>query len=108
MIQTLSNGHLKAFTADKGEPLLDVALPLGAGTGPPMTYMLDGKQYIAVFAGTGTLGFGRGFGGRGAGRGAAPQEPTAAAAQSGNNAPPAPVKPVVNNNPKLLVYAVPE
>ncbi len=94
VIQTLLNGHLKAFTADKGEPLLDLELPLHAGTGPPMTYMVDGKQYIAVFAGTGTPpGFGRG-------RGPA-QEPTAAAA-----APlPAPATP--NNNPKLLVYAVP-
>jgi hypothetical protein len=112
VIQTLSSGHLKAFTADKGEQLLDLALPVSAGTGPPMTYMLDGKQYIAVMAGTGASGFGRGRGGRGAGRGgagggappagAAPLEPTAAAAQTGNNTPaPAAV------NPKLLVYAVP-
>jgi hypothetical protein len=111
----MSNGHLKAFTADKGEQLLDLAMPLNSGTGPPMTFMLDGKQYIAVFAGTGQMGFGRGPG-RGAAPGApgrgpvAPQEPTAAAAaaQSGNTAPPpAPVTPVVNNNPKLFVYAVP-
>jgi PQQ-dependent dehydrogenase (methanol/ethanol family) len=111
VFQTLANGHLKAFTADKGEQLLDLTLPLTAGTGPPMTYMLDGKQYIAVFAGTGTMGFGRGPG-RGAGpggpgRGAAPQEPTAAAAQAGNNAPPAPAASLTNNNPKLFVYAVP-
>jgi quinohemoprotein ethanol dehydrogenase len=116
VIQTLSNGHLKAFTADKGEPLLDMQLPVNAGTGPPMTYMLDGKQYIAVMAGTGSLG--RGGPGRGAGRGdpgrgvppatgAAPPEPTTAAAQGGNNVPPAPAGPVADNNPKLLVYAVP-
>ena len=55
VIQTLSNGHMKAFTADKGEQLLDIALPLSSGVGPPMTYMLDGKQYIAVMAGTGPL-----------------------------------------------------
>lgn len=115
VLQTLSNGHLKAFTADKGEQLLDLELPLRAGTGPPMTFMLDGKQYIALFAGTGTMGFGRGPGGgrgagrNGAGRAAAPQEPTAAAAaaQSGNNAAPAPIPNAPNNNPKLLVYAVP-
>jgi hypothetical protein len=92
VIQTLSNGHLKAFTADKGDLLLDVELPLRAGVGPPMTYMLDGKQYIAVMAGTGAVGRGRGRGG--------PAEPTAAAAQ-------APTAPVANVNPKLLVYAVP-
>jgi quinohemoprotein ethanol dehydrogenase len=119
VFQTIGNGHLKAFTADKGEPLLDITLPLTSGVGPPMTYMLDGKQYIAVMAGTGT--FGRGGGGRGAGPGgagrgvpppaAAPPsvEPTAAAAQAANTAPPAPapVAVVTNNNPKLLVFAVP-
>jgi hypothetical protein len=86
--------------------------------------MLDGKQYIAVMGGTGAI-FGRGGGGgggRGAGPGGAgvpgrgappapgavPTEPTAAAAQGGNNvAPqPAPVGTGANNNPKLLVYAV--
>jgi PQQ-dependent dehydrogenase (methanol/ethanol family) len=122
VIQTLPNGHMKAFTADKGEPLLDLQLPLTAGTGPPMTFMLDGKQYIAVMAGTGTLGFGRGPGGPGPGgpggpgrgtppAGAAPPEPTAAAAQAQavNGAPsaPAPAPAAVNNNPKLFVYAVP-
>jgi PQQ-dependent dehydrogenase (methanol/ethanol family) len=120
VIQTLSNGRLKAFTADKGEQLLDTALPVSSGVGPPMTYMLDGKQYIAIMGGTGATG--RGGGGRGAaggptgggpGRGAPPAgaaplvEPTAAAAQAGNNVPPAPAAALTNNNPKLLVYAVP-
>ena len=114
VIQTLSNGHLKAFTADKGEQLLDMALPLNSGAGPPMTYMFEGKQYIAVMAGTGA--FGRGFGGGGGrgrgpgapggrGPGAPPAEPTAAAAR-GDFAPPQPPA-GANNNPKLLVYAVP-
>ena len=109
VIQTLGNGRMKAFTADKGEQLLDMALPLSAGVGPPMTYMLDGKQYIAVMGGTGASGRGgRGGGGPGAPpAGPAPLEPTAAAAQSGNNVPPAPVAPAINNNPRLLVYAVP-
>src|SRR5262245_37342782 len=126
VIQTLGNGHMKAFTADKGEQLLDMTLPVNAGVGPPMTFMFDGKQYIAVMGGTGQRGFGGaggGGGGRGAGGrggaggpergappadGAAPQEPTAAAAQRGNNPPPAPAPaaPGTNNNPKLLVYAV--
>jgi len=117
VIQTLNNGRMKAFTADKGEQLLDLALPLSSGVGPPMTYMLDGKQYIAVMAGTGAQGRGGfGGGGRGAGRGtgpgrgapagAAPFEPTAAAAQGGNNVPPGSAASVANNNPKLLVYAV--
>jgi hypothetical protein len=117
VIQTLGNGHMKAFTADKGEQLLDMAMPLTSGFGPPMTYMLDGKQYIAVMGGTGTpqRGGGGGRGGaQGAGRGAPPAgapatEPTTAAAQRGNNPPPAPAPAgaPTNNNPKLFVYAVP-
>ncbi len=103
VIQTLGNGHLKAFTADKGEPLLDIALPVSSGVGPPMTYMLDGKQYIAVMGGTGAVGRGGPAGGAGGqGKGAPPAEPTAAAAQ-GKVAP----APVTNNNAKLMVYAVP-
>jgi hypothetical protein len=104
VIQTLSNGRLKAFTADKGESLLDIALPLTAGVGPPMTYMLDGRQYIAVMAGTGAPP-------RGPRPGAPPPaaEATAAAAQAGNAPLPAlvPATPAVNTNPKLLVYAIP-
>jgi PQQ-dependent dehydrogenase (methanol/ethanol family) len=120
VIQTLSGGQLKAFTADEGKQLLDLKLPVNAGTGPPMTFMLDGKQYIAVMGGTGAAGRGGGGGGGGGGRGGAgapgrgappaagaPQEPTAAAAQGGNNPPPAAAPAPTNNNPKLLVYAVP-
>ena len=116
VFQTLGNGRLRAYTADKGEQLLDMALPLTSGTGAPMTYMLDGKQYIAVMAGTG--GGARGGGGGGGGRGARgpapapPAEATAAAAQAGNNAPPAPAPAAAgqaapNNNPRLFVYSIP-
>src|SRR5262245_6715219 len=99
VIQTTPQGRLRAYTADKGEQLLDIALPITAGVGPPMTYQLDGKQYIAVMAGTGNMG-GRGGGGGGGGgnrgnrggNGGAgqPQEPTAAAANAANNIPPVP------------------
>jgi hypothetical protein len=102
VLQTMANGRLKAFTADKGEQLLDIALPVTSGVGPPMTYMLDGKQYIAVMGGTGQSGFG---GGGGKGKGAPQQEATAASAK-GKEAQPVPLA-GTNNNPKLLVYAVP-
>ncbi len=98
VFQTLGNGRLKAFTADKGEPLLDLALPVTSGVGPPMTYMFEGKQYIAVMGGTGAPQ------GRGGGKGAPPQEATAAAAK-GKDAP-TPLPPA-NTNARLLVYAVP-
>jgi hypothetical protein len=124
VIQTTPNGRLRAYTADKGEQLLDIALPLTSGVGPPMTYQLDGKQYIAVMAGTGNMG-GRGGGGggggnrgnRGGNRGDAPQEPTAAAAAAANNVPPvpapaggappaAPAAPAPPAKPRLFVYAL--
>lgn len=112
VIQTMNNGRMRAFTADKGEMVLDVALPLTSGVGSPMTYLLDGKQYIAVMAGTGAGARGGGGGGRGGGRGrgagaAPPAEPTAAAAQRGNNVPAPPAAtPAANNNPRLFVYTL--
>jgi hypothetical protein len=61
--------RLMAFRADTGETLLD--LPTGLSQmGPPMTFMIDGIQFITV-AGSppappgGRGGFGRGGGGRG-------------------------------------------
>jgi len=109
VIQTTPNGRLRAYTADKGEQLLDTELPLTSGVGPPMTYELDGKQYIAIMAGTGNMG-GRGGGGN---RGAAPLEPTAAAAA--NNVPPVPTPgaspaataaPAPPAKPRLFVYSL--
>jgi hypothetical protein len=47
------NGSLYAYTADKGQKLFEVALGQGSA-GPPITYMIDGKQYVAVMAGHGT------------------------------------------------------
>ncbi|HET9217368.1 MAG TPA: PQQ-dependent dehydrogenase, methanol/ethanol family [Terriglobia bacterium] len=116
VIQTTPNGHLMAYTADKGERLLDITLERTSGVGPPMTFLLDNKQYIAVMAGTGAAG-GRGGGGRGGNRGGgAAVEPTAAAAQRGNApAPPpaaqapaqAPAPPAPGaNNPRLFVYTL--
>jgi hypothetical protein len=58
---------LRAFRADTGEELLNLTLGLSQ-TGPPMTFMLDGVQYLMVAGGP------PGGGGRG-GRGAAPQGP---------------------------------
>jgi quinohemoprotein ethanol dehydrogenase len=52
VFQATNDGHLLAYSADKGEKLLD--LPLGRfGAGPPITYLIDGKQYVALVAGIG-------------------------------------------------------
>jgi hypothetical protein len=44
-----------AYSADKGEKLLEVQTGLKGGMGPPITYELDGKQYIAVMGGQGIV-----------------------------------------------------
>ncbi len=46
---------LVAYSADKGTKLLDIQTGLRGGMGPPVTYELDGKQYISVAGGTGTV-----------------------------------------------------
>jgi quinohemoprotein ethanol dehydrogenase len=71
VIQVIPDGRLVAYSADKGEKLLDVQTGLRGGMGPPITYMLDGKQYIALMGGTGVVIA------RSAEPGAAPPPPTA-------------------------------
>jgi quinohemoprotein ethanol dehydrogenase len=46
------SGHLYAYRADNGERVWDVDLGV-AVMAPPITYELDGKQYISVLAGWG-------------------------------------------------------
>jgi PQQ-dependent dehydrogenase (methanol/ethanol family) len=93
LVFTNLNNRLLAFKADTGEQVLELATGIG-NPGPPMTFMLDGRQYIAIAGSIGGGGGGRGGGGGaagagggpgadgGAGRGAAP-----AAAQPGPQAP---------------------
>ena len=57
VFQVLPDGHLMAYSADKGEKLLDVQTGLRGGMGPPVTYELDGKQYVTLAGGTGTVRF---------------------------------------------------
>jgi quinohemoprotein ethanol dehydrogenase len=44
-----------AYSADKGEKLLDVNTGLRGGMGPPITYEVDGKQYISLMGGLGIV-----------------------------------------------------
>ena len=82
VFQTLGNGRLRALTADKGDVVWEIPTGQTGGMGPPITFMLDGKQYIAVAGGQGQgAGGGRGGagGGPGGGGGATPPAtPTAA------------------------------
>ena len=110
VFQVSPQGHLIAYTADKGEKLLDVASGQVGGMGPPMTFLLDGKQYIAFMGGIGAFpepgavappfAPPRGFPPVPAG------EPTAAAAQRGQGPPPAGRGGPTPMRPKLYVYAL--
>jgi quinohemoprotein ethanol dehydrogenase len=83
VLQVIPDGRLVAYSADKGEDLLEVQTGLRGGMGPPITFALDGKQYVALMGGTGPFG-NRGAGG-GAGGNAPP--PDIAGAQRGAGAP---------------------
>src|SRR5204862_5719205 len=52
VFQSLSNVQLLAYRADTGDKLLEIATNETAGQGPPITYMVDGKQYVAVAGGS--------------------------------------------------------
>jgi quinohemoprotein ethanol dehydrogenase len=53
VFQVTPQGRLMAYSADKGEKLLDLASGQVGGMGPPVTYLLDGKQYVAFMGGIG-------------------------------------------------------
>jgi len=46
-----TGGTLYAYSADKGEKLLELKTGIPGGMAPPITFMVDGKQYIAMPAG---------------------------------------------------------
>ncbi len=46
------DGKLVVYTADKGEKVWELAIP-GVGVSTPMSYVVDGKQYVSVLAGRG-------------------------------------------------------
>src|SRR5262249_31540094 len=74
-------GTLYAYSADKGEKLLELKTGISGGMAPPITVMVDGKQSVALQVGQGRVApF----------PGAPPPDP---------NAPPPPT-------PRLLVYTL--
>ncbi len=52
VFQVVGDGRLMAYSADKGEKLLEIATNKTASA-PPITYVVDGKQYLAFMAGLG-------------------------------------------------------
>jgi quinohemoprotein ethanol dehydrogenase len=55
VFQVLNDGHLLAYSADQGEKLLDIQTNLRGGMGPPITYLVEGKQYVSLMGGTGAV-----------------------------------------------------
>ena len=55
VFQVLGNGRLLAYSADRGDKLLDGDTGLRSGMGPPITYRLDGRQYVALMGGVGAV-----------------------------------------------------
>jgi glucose dehydrogenase len=94
VLQVINDGRLLAYSADKGEKLFEVQTGLRGGMGPPITFMLDGKQYVALMGGQGTVV------GNNAGAGANPPAPDVAATT------PPPATPAPTAKPKLLVFAL--
>ena len=93
VFQVLPDGHLMAYSADKGEKLLDLDTGLPGGMGPPITFQVDGKQYVSVMGGLGRV----------VPRGG-PGTATGAAAAAAANPPSASTtSPVL---PKLLTYMI--
>ncbi len=76
-----TGGKLYAYSADKGEKLLELKIDVPGQMAPPITYMVDGKQYVAIQVGTGRV---------------PPPPGRPAPPQNANTPPPL--------NPQLLVY----
>lgn len=53
VFQVAPDGRLMAYSAEKGEQLLELQTGLRSGMAPPITFSIDGKQYIALMGGTG-------------------------------------------------------
>lgn len=55
VFQVVNDGRLVIYSADKGDKLHEIQTNLRGGMGPPITYTLDGKQYVAFMGGVGVV-----------------------------------------------------
>jgi hypothetical protein len=53
LFQAAPDGRLIAYTAEDGKQLFEFQSGLGPGVGPPITFLVDGRQYIAFMGGNG-------------------------------------------------------
>jgi quinohemoprotein ethanol dehydrogenase len=62
VFQTINDGRLFAYSADKGEKLLEIQTGLKSGMGPPITWQAGGKQYVSLMGGVGNVAAGNNAG----------------------------------------------
>jgi quinohemoprotein ethanol dehydrogenase len=55
VFQVAPDGRLIIYSADKGDKLHEINTGLRQGMGPPITYMVDGKQYVTLMGGRGVV-----------------------------------------------------
>jgi quinohemoprotein ethanol dehydrogenase len=99
VLQVVPDGRLIVYSADKGEKLHEIVTGFRQGMGPPITYMVDGKQYVTLMGGRGVVVAPPAGAGGGAGTAAAPGGAGAAGRGGAPDlGPPLP--------PKILTYAL--
>ena len=112
VFQVLPDGRLVVYSADKGEKLHEIQTGQRQGMGPPITYMVDGKQYVSLMGGrgAGAPAAGGGAATPAAGAGAPPTAgaPAAAGAPATGGQAAAAAAPAtgVNAPPRILTYAL--
>ena len=104
------DGRLVIYSADKGEKLHEINTGLRVGMGPPITYMVDGKQYVTVIGGRGVVvpppaGAGAGAAAATGGAGAGQVTAAGGGAATGRGGGPAPDS-GPPSPPKILTYAL--
>ena len=57
VFQTINDGRFRAVSADKGEVLFEIKTGR-TGMAPPITYEVDGKQYVTAISGLSLCVFG--------------------------------------------------
>jgi hypothetical protein len=110
VLQVLPDGRLVVYSADKGEKLHEVNTGLRIGMGPPITYMVDGKQYVTLTGGRGLVVPPPAAAGAGTAAGVGAAAPPATGtqggtAEAGRGAGPATEPPPIVP-PKILTFAL--
>ena len=56
VFQVVNDGRFLAYSAEDGDLLLEIDTGLLGGMAPPITYLLDGRQFVSFMGGTGQGG----------------------------------------------------